>query len=55
MVESPKERNSAIPPYSYTEEEVEKLLNERMQSIEDETADFVSHDEVKARIKEMLA
>ena len=55
MVESPKERNSVIPPYCYTEEEVENLLNERMQSIEDGTAEYVSHDEVKARIKAMLA
>ncbi len=50
---SPKERNTA--PCCYTEEEVERLLNERMQSIEDGTAEFVSHDEVKARIKAMLA
>lgn len=55
MVEPPKERKSAIPPCCYTEEEVERLLNERMQSIKDETAEFVSHDEVKTRIKEMLA
>lgn len=55
MVESPIERNSEIPPCCYNEEEVERLLNERMQSIKDETAEFVSHDEVKARIKAMLA
>ena len=42
-------------PCCYTEEEVERLINERMQSIEDGTAEFVSHDEVKARIKAMLA
>ncbi len=52
---SPKERNNAYPPCNYTVEEVERLLNERMQSIEDGTAEFVSHDEVKARIKVMLA
>jgi len=55
MVASPKERNSAIPPCCHTEEEVENLLSERMQSIEDDIAEFVLHDEVKARIKEMLA
>lgn len=55
MVDSPKEKNSAIPPCCYNEEEVERLLNERMQSNKDETAEFVSHDEVKARIKAMLA
>lgn len=54
MVEPPKERKSVIPPCCYTEEEVDWLLNERMQSIEDETAEFVSHDEVKACIKAML-
>ena len=52
---SPKERNTATQPCCYTEEEVENLLNERMQSIEDGTVEFVSHDEVKARIKAMLA
>ena len=52
---SSKESNDATPPCCYTEEEVERLLNERMQSIEDGTAEFVSHNEVKARIKEMLA
>lgn len=51
---SPKEKN-VTPPCCYTKEEVEKLLNERLQSIEDGTAEFVSHDEVKARIKAMLA
>ena len=51
---SPKARNNAAPPCCYTEEEVERLLNERMQSIEDGTAEFVSHNEVKARIKAML-
>lgn len=55
MTESSEERKSAIPPCCYNEEEVDWLLNERMQSIKDETAEFVSHDEVKARIKEMLA
>ncbi len=52
---SAKANNVATPPCCYSEEEVEKLLNERMQSIEDGTAEFVSHDEVKARIKAMLA
>ena len=51
----PKERNSTVPPCCYTEEEVERLLAERMQSIADGTAELVSHDEVKARIKAMLA
>ena len=55
MTESSEERKSAIQPCYYTDEEVEKLLSERMQSIEDDIAEFVSHDEVKARIKEMLA
>lgn len=52
---SQKENNNDRPPCCYTEEEVERLLNERLQSIEDGTAEFVSHDEVKARIKAMLA
>ena len=52
---TPKEKDFTTPPCCYTEEEVEKLLAERMQSIEDGTAEFVSHDEVKARIKAMLA
>lgn len=43
------------PPCCYTAEEVERLLVERMQSIADGTAEMVSHDEVKARIKAMLA
>lgn len=51
---SPKE-TTAEPPCCYAEEEVEKLLAERMQSIVDGTAEMVSHDEVKARIKAMLA
>lgn len=55
MVESPKERKSAIPPCCYTEEEVELLLNERMKNMADGTTEFVSHDEVKGRIKAMLA
>ena len=45
-----KESNADTPPCCYTEEEVERLLNERMQSIENGTAEFVSHDEVKARL-----
>lgn len=52
---SPKEKNAAAPPCCYTEEEVEKLLAERMQSIANGTAEMVSHNEVKARIKAMLA
>lgn len=55
MVEPLKERNSAMPPCCYTEEEVELLLNERMQNMADETTEFVSHDEVKGRIKAMLS
>ena len=51
---SPKE-TTAEPPCCYTEEEVEKLIAERMQSIEDGTAELVSNDEVKARIKAILA
>jgi hypothetical protein len=51
----PKEKNTSTPPCCYTEEEVEKLLAERMQSIADGTAEMVPHDEVKARIKAMLA
>ena len=39
----------------YTEEEVEKLIAERMQSIKDGTAELVSNDEVKARIKAISA
>ena len=37
-----------IPPCCYTEEEVERLLAERMQSIADGTAELVSNDEVSA-------
>ena len=51
----PKERDSTIPPCCYTEEEVERLLSERIQKIADGTAELVAHDEVKARIKAMLA
>lgn len=51
---SPKE-TTAEPPCCYTEEEVERLLAERMQSIADGTAEMVSHDEVKARIKALMA
>ena len=51
----PKERNSTVPPCCYTEEEVERLLAERMQSIADGTAELVPHDEVKARIKALMA
>ena len=52
---SPKGKSATTLPCCYTEEEVEKLLSERMQSIADGTAEMVSHDEVKARIKAMLA
>ena len=52
---SQKKSNTDTPPCYYTEDEVERLLNERLQNIEDGTAEFVSHDEVKARIKAMLA
>ena len=51
----PKERDLTVPPCCYTEEEVERLLSERMQKIADGTAELVAHDEVKARIKAMLA
>ena len=50
---SPKE--TATEPCCYTEEEVEKLIAERMKSIDDGTAELVSNDEVKARIKAILA
>ena len=50
----PQKRDVTTPPCCYSEEEVEMLLNERMQSIEDGSAEFISHDEVKARIKAML-
>ena len=40
---------------AYTESEVEKLLAARMQSIADNTAEMVSHDEVKTRIKALIA
>lgn len=52
---SPKEKGTIQSPCCYTEEEVERLLAERMQSIADGTAEMVSHDEVKARIKAILA
>lgn len=51
---SPKEK-ATTPPCCFTEEEVEKLIAERMQSIDDGTAELVSNDEVKARIKAILA
>ena len=51
---SPKE-TTAEAPCCYTEEEVEKLIAERMQSIEDGTAELVNNEEVKARIKAILA
>ena len=51
---SPKETTAELP-CCYTEEEVEKLIAERMQSIENGTAELVSNDEVKARIKAILA
>ena len=43
------------PPCCYDEEEVEKLIAERMQSIDDGIAELVSNDEVKAHIKAILA
>lgn len=52
---STEKKDTTIAPCSYTEEEIERLLLERMQSIEDGTAEFISHDEVKARIKAILA
>lgn len=52
---SPQEKNVITPPCCYPEEEVERLLAERMQSIADGTAEMVPHDEVKARIKALLA
>ena len=51
---SPKE-TTTDPPCCYTEEEMEKLIAERMQSIEDDTAELASNDEVKAHIKAILA
>ena len=51
----PKERTSTVPPCCYTEEEVERLLSERTQKIADGTAELVAHDEVKARIKALMA
>ena len=53
VVQSEKEQ--AVTPCRYSEAEVEKLLNERMNAIENGTAEFVSHEEVKARIKAMMA
>ena len=55
LVSAEKTIPTTVPPCCYTEEEVERLLNERMKSIEDGTAELVSHDEVKARIKAILA
>ena len=52
---SPKGKGTIQPPCCYTEEEVERLLAERMQSIADGTAELVSQDEVKARIKALMA
>ena len=52
---SPKEKDVTTPPCCYTEEEVERLLAERMQSIADGTAEMIPHEEVKARIKAMMA
>ncbi len=52
---TPKEKDTTTPPCCYTEEEAERLLAERLQSIADDTAEKVSHDEAKARIKAMMA
>lgn len=49
------EKKQTTSPCCYSEAEVEKLLNERMKCIDDGTAEFVSHEEVKARIKAMMA
>lgn len=38
----------------YTEKEVERHLNERIQSIEDGKAVLISNNEVKAHIKAMF-
>ncbi|MBQ2543137.1 MAG: hypothetical protein II554_07270 [Bacteroidales bacterium] len=48
-------KKQVTSPCCYSEAEVEKLLNERMKCIDDGTAEFVSHEEVKARIKAMMA
>ena len=52
---SQSETDNVIPPCCYTEDEVERLLEERMQSIEDGSVELVSNDDVKAHIKALLA
>ena len=52
---SQQENPVATPPCCYSDEELETLLNQRMQSIENGTAELISHNEVKARIKAMLS
>lgn len=55
LVSPEKTTTLTVPPCCYTEEEVDRLLNERIKSIEDGTAELVSNEEVKARIKALMA
>lgn len=43
-----------LPICCYAEKEVDVLLNGRMQSVENGTAEFVSHKEAKAHIKALF-
>ena len=52
---SQREKSQDTPPCQYTAEDVDRLLTNRMQNIENGTAEFVSHEEVKARIKALMA
>ena len=52
---SQREKSQDTPPFQYTAEDVDRLLTNRMQNIENGTAEFVSHEEVKARIKALMA
>lgn len=52
---SQKEKKQEAQSCHYTTKEVEQLLDKRMKNIEDGTAEFVSHDEVKARVKALMA
>jgi hypothetical protein len=52
---SQREKSQDTPPCQYTTDDVDQLLTNRMQEIENGTAEFVSHEEVKAHIKALMA
>ena len=50
-----QEKKQEAQSCHYTAKEVEQLLDKRMKNIEDGTAELVSHDEVKARVKALIS